>query len=1017
MPLADRSGSVLVVSAIFLGIATLFTVLRCISKFGIRKRVDTDDLVTILAWLFTVALCISIIFGATVGVGKPDALILEEWKGPLKKAVYVYPMFYNLSSMLAKTATLLLYIRMASAHPFLRYASYVVLAIVDVAGIVLVFLNIFQCRPIAAAWRNDIQGKCYDNVTLFLSSAPVNILSDIAILMLPLPIITELRMERRAKIGLVMTFMCGVFVAAVDVVRIAYLQISLREQIQIGTDHVSANARPINFYWYTAWGLMWSAIECCVRLCCTCALVLKPLLQRIKERGRQINSHNNSPHNLSRGAVGDSGEHVHFHDTTDAASPGIDFGAFKEPHSPRNLPLQAILETSPDVPDEDTMDIMAFFNAGPPAASPPGSSMSTVPHPPDPPSVTSNGHVEMNGNGNGSGLPTSFPNLHKPSSRISHGFGAPLHKQVSRISGRMSAVGALAMLSTPVRWITNDSVPSEYKDQTTQHFFDFVQMGGRKPLTELTAREAWWPVLFVSILFFLWGFSYGLLGNLTSKILQTIATAQGDGATPAPWRELTLQLSYWIGYVIGPLTVGIYVLHKHGFKATFMTGLVLYACGCMCFWPSSVLASYGGFIVANILIAIGLSVLEVAANPFIALAGPGELSEARLNFSQGIQAIGGLFSPILAQKGLFSKSFGRDSLFDVQWCYLAVALFVLVLTLVFFYVPLSEATDRELEEETNHRLRAAGIERGATAYWMPARWFVIGAGVFTMCVYIGQQESLSFFWNEYITEVLPNTDSFWDLQIGHGLFAAGRFIAAGICYAGFTPRLVLNVCCLGTFITTLLAVFLPAGKGAFACVLLAMFFESPVFPTLFATALRGQGKHTKFASVALTTAIGAGALMWMPATYGIERRTREVRTSFILIAVLCGVQMIYPALLAMRPVLRRLVDPRWSRVSSRRVSADTLGSTEKHAHIEVRAASSEDSGSPDMANATLHMPGLSAPPQGLSMPSARSTVTGVPAGGTATPPPSRAHSPPAATNAGDDPEFLGLVGDLPEIKM
>lgn len=70
-------------------------------------------------------------------------MIHESWIGPLKKAVYVYPMFYNLSSMLAKTATLLLYIRMASAHPFLRYASYLVLAIVDVAGIVLVFLNIF----------------------------------------------------------------------------------------------------------------------------------------------------------------------------------------------------------------------------------------------------------------------------------------------------------------------------------------------------------------------------------------------------------------------------------------------------------------------------------------------------------------------------------------------------------------------------------------------------------------------------------------------------------------------------------------------------------------------------------------------------------------------------------------------------------------------------------------------------------------------------------------------------------
>lgn len=68
-----------------------------------------------------------------------------------------------------------------------------------------------------AAWHVDKGGQCFDLVTLFLASAPINILSDLAILILPLPIITELRIERRAKVGLVLTFMCGVFVAAVDV--------------------------------------------------------------------------------------------------------------------------------------------------------------------------------------------------------------------------------------------------------------------------------------------------------------------------------------------------------------------------------------------------------------------------------------------------------------------------------------------------------------------------------------------------------------------------------------------------------------------------------------------------------------------------------------------------------------------------------------------------------------------------------------------------------------------------------
>lgn len=70
-------------------------------------------------------------------------MILDEWHGPLKKAVYVFPMFYNLSASAAKSAALLLYIRMASAHPFLRNASYAVLAIVALSGIILFFMNVF----------------------------------------------------------------------------------------------------------------------------------------------------------------------------------------------------------------------------------------------------------------------------------------------------------------------------------------------------------------------------------------------------------------------------------------------------------------------------------------------------------------------------------------------------------------------------------------------------------------------------------------------------------------------------------------------------------------------------------------------------------------------------------------------------------------------------------------------------------------------------------------------------------
>lgn len=675
------------------------------------------------------------------------------------------------------------------------------------------------------------------------------------------------------------------------------------------------------------------------------------------------------------------------------------------------MPLQAILETAPDVPDADQMDIYSFFAAGPPGMAAlgigaPGAMASlgrAVSHQPQPEIGQANGHS-----------PASTSETMRGSQ--------PLTKQRTYQSSHGHGHHRLSMLSAPIRWMTHESTPPELSQQPTQNFFDFVQMGGRKPLTDLSAREAWWPVMFVSILFFLWGFSYGLLGNLNGEILKVI------GKTPG--RALALTNAYWLGYIIGPPTFGAYILPRYGFKATFMTGLVIYGCGTMCFWPSSVLASFGGFIFSNILIAIGLAVLEVAANPYIALAGPGHLSEARLNFSQGIQALGGLFSPILAQKALFNdvSEEGRVSLFDVQWCYLAVSLFVLFLALVFFYVPLSEASDDELQEETDRRLKNAGITAHAKAYGMPARWFVIGAGVFTMIAYVGQQESLSYYWAPYSNIVLPRTDPLWDLTIGHGLFAAGRFIAAGACYLGFTPRLILNVCCTGTFITTLLAVVLPAGKGAFACVLLAMFFESPVFPTLFAVALRGQGRHTKWASIALTMAVG-GAILWQSATFGVfENSGDNVRKAFIVVAVLCGVQSIYPIMLAARPVLRRYVDPKWSR-GGRRVSSETFGSTEKApVHDEGNPPKDKEmeeghangtangSASPSNPSNPYVVPNLPAVATGTG-PAATHVVPDVPAVAKAAPVVPDAPAARTGTESGASTPPRLVVPDLPQVAM
>jgi hypothetical protein len=206
--------------------------------------------------------------------------------------------------MLVKVSILMLYHRMARGRPFFRYATLMVGTIVLINGTVLMLLNIFQCRPVAAAFNDQDfdQVHCIDIIALFLCSSPVTVITDIAILIIPLPMVTSMRLDIRQKVGLVATFITGLFVTIVDVIRIAYLQEAL---IQVqnpmaaissgGLGHVTGSIP--NFAWHASYCLMWSAIEVNVGLTCACALVIKPLLVRIIPWG----SHNPSSASCSPG--------------------------------------------------------------------------------------------------------------------------------------------------------------------------------------------------------------------------------------------------------------------------------------------------------------------------------------------------------------------------------------------------------------------------------------------------------------------------------------------------------------------------------------------------------------------------------------------------------------------------------------------------------------------------------------------------------------------------------------------
>ena len=174
--------------------------------------------------------------------------------------------------MATKTSILLFYLSLANNQIIFKRCTIATLIVVILAGLALTLLNVLQCQPVWAVFSEEVpkDAVCTDLVTLYLSSSPVNTITDLAMLFLPMPILTSMRLPRKQKIILVVTFSFGAFVAAVDVVRIYYLQQAFQVRLEeVGRDNATTSSRVLerdDFSWYASLSFMWSAIEVCSEL-------------------------------------------------------------------------------------------------------------------------------------------------------------------------------------------------------------------------------------------------------------------------------------------------------------------------------------------------------------------------------------------------------------------------------------------------------------------------------------------------------------------------------------------------------------------------------------------------------------------------------------------------------------------------------------------------------------------------------------------------------------------------------
>jgi MFS transporter, FHS family, L-fucose permease len=348
------------------------------------------------------------------------------------------------------------------------------------------------------------------------------------------------------------------------------------------------------------------------------------------------------------------------------------------------------------------------------------------------------------------------------------------------------------------------------------------------------------PFILVTSLFFLWGFAYGLLDVLNKHFQETLNITKA--------RSTLLQAAYFGAYFIVALPAGL-LMNKYGYKKGIIIGLLFYAAGAFLFYPAAQLASFNFFLLALFILASGLACLETAANPYVTVLGSPKTSESRLNLSQCFNGVGSFLGPQIAASLFFGSKY-MGNLNSVKFIYIIIGIVVLIVAGFFFRTQLPEIKESEIVSSVLQDKKALFSHNN----------FV--GGIIAQFFYVAAQVGIAALFINYCTENGADIDNIKAsklLSVSLILFTAGRFAGTALMRKIAANKLLF----LYAVINILLCIVVVAHKDWLSvyALMAIFFFESIMFPTIFALGIKDVGHHTKKASSFMIMSIVGGALV------------------------------------------------------------------------------------------------------------------------------------------------------------
>jgi FHS family L-fucose permease-like MFS transporter len=377
------------------------------------------------------------------------------------------------------------------------------------------------------------------------------------------------------------------------------------------------------------------------------------------------------------------------------------------------------------------------------------------------------------------------------------------------------------------------------------------------------------PLILVTSLFFLWGMAYGLLDSLNKHFQDTLNVTKS--------RSTLLQAAYFGAYFCVALPAGIF-MNKYGYKKGIIAGLILYAIGAFLFYPAAEAMNFNFFVIALFILASGLTCLETAANPYVTVLGRPETSTFRLNLSQCFNGVGAFLGPLVASKLFFGgENEVQSDLGNVQIVYIVIAGIVLLIAGLFVRTPLPEIKESELVSAESLD-RKPIIKHGNLVYGVIAQFFYVAAQVGIAALFINYcTESGNNIDNEHAAELL---------SISLMLFTIGRFAGTALMKKIAPNKLLSIYAVINVFLC--IAVAFVHDKVSIFLLMATFFFQSIMFPTIFALSVKDLGHHTKKGSSLLIMSIVGGACM--PFVMGLVAERYSTAISY-LVPMLCFINV------------------------------------------------------------------------------------------------------------------------------